>query len=405
VVVLLVVACLGAWAWFATRPRPATVTRRDIVGQIPLTGQIVVPPSARADVTAPFRARVDRVVASVGQPVRRGDILVQLSVPNAQAYGEQTRATLKAAETAYANARNQYSSAVAAAQRQLDAARTAERTARQSPTPSSSPNATPVEPTPTAGGNPNSPTPSADAGQASNDRIAAEQALRTAVADRDVQLLPYQQQLDAAREADRQARAGEKMGLIRAPIDGTVLALNAQPGKEVGGDPKVPVATIVDVDALQIEAPLDNRQAAYVKVGMPVIVSVPDIPGKQFEGKVSKLTSQVVSKVGGLLKESRYVALIDFKNAGDQVKPDMKPVIALKTGEARDALAVPNDAVTVDSTGRPIVKVLRGGAWQPVVVQAGVSDGRYTQITNGVHAGETVQVTPNLLSAAPLANR
>ena len=40
--------------------------------------------------------------------------------------------------------------------------------------------------------------------------------------------------VDAAREAYRQARAGARVGLIRTPIDGTVLALNAQPGQEVG---------------------------------------------------------------------------------------------------------------------------------------------------------------------------
>src|SRR5579871_5592057 len=98
VIGLLIVAGLGAWAWFATRPRPAIVTRRDIVGQIPLTGQILVPPSARADVPTPFRARVDRVAATVGERVRRGDVLVQLAVPDAQAYRDQTRAALRAAE-------------------------------------------------------------------------------------------------------------------------------------------------------------------------------------------------------------------------------------------------------------------------------------------------------------------
>jgi multidrug efflux pump subunit AcrA (membrane-fusion protein) len=44
-----------------------------------------------------------------------------------------------------------------------------------------------------------------------------------------------------------------------------------------------------------------------------------------------------------------------------------------------------------------VVEVLRGGRWQQMVVEVGLSDGRYTAIRSGLKAGDTVKVTPDLL--------
>src|ERR1051326_9088244 len=188
-------------------PQPATVTQRDIEGQVVATGQIAVPPSARADLNPPFRATVNKVNRSVGAGVRKGDVLVELAMPSAEAYHEQTKLALKEAETAYANAKQQYGAPVDAAQKQLDAARAAAKAANSPDTGAASSSGM------------------ADANQASSDIATAQQALLQAKADMAAQLLPYKQQLEQAREANMQARATEKQGYIRTPIAGTVIAL------------------------------------------------------------------------------------------------------------------------------------------------------------------------------------
>jgi multidrug efflux pump subunit AcrA (membrane-fusion protein) len=66
------------------------------------------------------------------------------------------------------------------------------------------------------------------------------------------------------------------------------------------------------------------------------------------------------------------------------------------TGEVRNALAVPARSVSVDETGKPIVRVLDGKTWRPAVVQTGLSDGRYIQIKSGLKEGEIVQVPQSL---------
>jgi len=75
----------------------------------------------------------------------------------------------------------------------------------------------------------------------------------------------------------------------------------------------------------------------------------------------------------------------------------MKARAAIELGEKRTVLAVPADAVQKDTSGRTIVKVLRGGHWEAAVVETGISDGQYTEIKSGLNEGETVQVKQDLL--------
>ena len=103
-ITLLVFIIVGVWAYAALTPRLMTVDRRDIVAEVPLKGDVIAPPSARADVHAPYDAPVERVLTTVGARVRRGDVLAELYHPSAEAALDQARAALQATETAYANA-------------------------------------------------------------------------------------------------------------------------------------------------------------------------------------------------------------------------------------------------------------------------------------------------------------
>lgn len=391
-----VVAALGLGGWALTRghTEAATVVRRDIVASVPIQGDVIAPPDAQASIPAPYRAPVAKVYTSVGQNVRRGDTLVELSLPNVQDLYRQARENVRSAETAYANARKQYQTAVDAARKNLDTARAAERSARQASAPPTA--ATTAANTPDTPGASVSPgnTGAADLGAASQSRIQAEAALAQAQAEMTSALQPYQQQLDAARAAFKDAQSGRKQALVRAPIAGTVLALNAQPGSEVGQDQKVPVALIVDLEKLMVQGPLANSQATFVKEGMPAVITVAGVPGERFDGRVHAVTTQVT---GGLLKRTQYVALVHVVQKKGQVKPGMKATASINAGEVKNVLAVPADAVRTDSSGRFTVQVNHGGQWQDQIVEVGLSDGKYTEIKSGLQEGENIRVKAKLI--------
>ena len=399
VVGLIVLIAAGAWALWNGRTETVAVASRDITAVVPVVCPIVAPPTERADILAPYQAPVQKVYTSIGANVRRGEVLVELSLPNQQQAYQQARENVRAAETAYANAERQYGASVAAAQKQLDSARAAERSARDAASSANAANS-PAASDSTAGASASTTgtvAGSANLGSASQARMSAEEAVNEAKAARDAALLPYRQQREAARAEFAEAQAGRKMGEVKSPIRGTVLALNAPPGATVGQDRKTPLATIVNLDRLEVQGEVTPAAATYVKSGMPATLTVTEVPNQQFDAEVLSLTSQVTKGLGGLSSKTHYVALVRVKNRDGLVKPGMHGSVGVKAGDVKDVLAVPNDAIRDDSHGRPTVEVQRGGKWQPTIVELGMSDGHYTEIKSGLQQGDVVQVKPKLL--------
>ncbi|MCC2672590.1 MAG: secretion protein HlyD [Armatimonadetes bacterium] len=390
IIAALVAALLigfGAWAFFRSRPASATVTRRDLVAAVPLKGDVVAPPTERADIYSPFKAPVAKVYATVGASVKRGDVLAELSVPNAQEAYQQARAQVQAAETAYANAERQYDAPVAAARQELRTAGAAERAARTAPSVTVTTETGDAAVTVPA-------QPAADLSALTSARMTAEQSVAQAEAAKTAALAVYKQQLDTAREYFDQAKSGRKMGMVRSPINGTVLALNAQAGQMAGEDRKTPIAIVVDLDELEIQGEIPAESASVVKAGMPVSVTVAEVPNEQFEGRVHSITT----RPGGLLKnKTEYLAVLHLKNPKGLVKPGMKAAAAVELKELKDVLAVPNDAIQKDSSGRPMINVMVNGKWDQRLVEIGLSDGHYTEVKSGLKEGEVVQVKPDLL--------
>lgn len=380
---VILILALGVWAYLGTRPRTAVVAERDVIVYLPLTGQVVAPPSARAEIRAPYRAPVERVLASVGQRVGAGDVLVELSHPTAQAAYKQARRELEAARIEYQAAYRQHSVAVAAAEKALAAARAGEQQAREREA---------AQETAPEEGTIAIREPGTELADAVAARIEAERALLQARADRAAALVPYRQRLEAAQQALREAQAGQKEALIRSPIAGTVLALNAQPGQEIGVDPKTPVALVVDLSKVQVHAEMSAEEAASVQPGMSAVLTFAEMPGEEFEGRVARITSRPPRPLRG----ERQVAIIEFQNTQGLAKPEMKASVSIRLGQALKAVTVPRNAVGRDPQGRSVVEVLRDGRWEKVVVEPGLSDGRYTVIRSGLNVGETVKVPPGL---------
>ena len=341
-----------------TKEEPATVTTRDMVGQVLLGGETIVPPFARADIKSPYRAPVSKVNTTLGAAVEQGDTLLELSLPTAEAYHEQTKLALQQTDSDYGVAKKQFQADVDVAREHLNTARAAEKIAL----PEELPLATSV-------------------------RSDAEQTLLQAKLDMERTLLPFRRQREQAAATNQQARAGEKQGYIRTPLTGTVTVLNAQPGKEVGEDRAAIVATVIDLSALQVQSPLTVVQSTYLKPKMDTTITFDELPGVTFEGTVNRLTT--------LPNNKGLVALIEFKNTKAQVKPGMVPHVMVKTGQkTKGALVVPSAAVDVNSKGLPVVKVMRSGKWEEVPVEVGITDEQFTAIKSGVSVGDTVLVTP-----------
>ena len=347
---LLLLSALGC----NKEPTSATVARRDVEGFLVLGGELVTPPTEYADVLTPYRAPVEKIMVTEGKWVREGEVLMTLAIAGAQAVYEQARAYVKSAEANLASARGAMNDEAVRLQAELKALQ---------------------------------------ARQAAGEEVSAEIQIIQSQLDTERRMLeanlaPYKQALVEAQRYLQEAQSGAKLGQIRAPIAGTVLNVYPQAGQEVGIERDKPVATICDLAALIVHAALEPSQVAYVKEDTEATLTFEGIV-EEFNGKVSRVITKPVDE--GVV----YVAIVSFDNTKGIVKPGAKVKgVAIKTGEVKNVIAVPSEAVEKDSTGKPIVKVLKDGKWMPTIVEVGLSGAGYTEIKSGLKEGDVVQVTP-----------
>jgi HlyD family secretion protein len=378
------------------RVQVAEVQRRNIVAWTSLDGTVVVPPNRQAVINCHCNAPVARVFVTPGATVRKGDILVELSHPSSDAAYLSAQQELAAARQAYRGARDLYAADLRAAQRDLAAVTQAPAGTTGPPVQVPTGVTEEVKPAAPEGpaGSPSVTRPGNLAQPAGNPAIE-EATARVAEAQRRMQeyLVPYQQRLASAQQAMQEAEAGRSAAFIRAPIAGTVLEVNARPGEPISNVPNTLIATITDLGALKIHAPLTPEQRAAVSPGLPVQVQAEQLPDQTFSGVIEDVTAQLVTPMTGHERQLQPVAIVNFVNSQGLVKPDMAAKVIVQTAEVQLAISVPNDAIERDQgTGQPMVRARQGGRWIKTPVQLGASDGQYTAILSGLQEGQQVQV-------------
>lgn len=211
-------------------------------------------------------------------------------------------------------------------------------------------------------------------------------------------------ELERAESKARLLRTGPDLGgedyVLRAPIDGEVVARNANPGMEVqgqyGGGTAVELFTIGELDQVLVMGDLHEQEMSAVKAGAEVEVRVVSAPEKVLPGKVDWVsptldptthTAKVRIRVANpdrLLKAEMYATV--------SIPLVLPPSVALP----RSALLHLGDQTVVFvALGESPDRRLRFER-RRVQVQEDVSGDLYP-VLGGLNAGETVVVDGALL--------
>ena len=137
---------------------------------------------------------------------------------------------------------------------------------------------------------------------------------------------------------------------IRAPMTGTVLALNADPGQTI--DPSTVLMTIADLGQLTVETDVDEAYVTQLRADMPAVLQLTGETATR-EGRVSHVSQRVDAATGGLA-----VKLVFDEPVTAPVGLTVTANIVIDRRDA--ALTVPRTAV-VTGDGRPAVLVVSDG--------------------------------------------
>ncbi|HVS30755.1 MAG TPA: efflux RND transporter periplasmic adaptor subunit [Thermoanaerobaculia bacterium] len=366
--VLLVAGCKGAPSSAeAQEKEPAKPVRTDRVAERMLSTTVVVSGTLaafdRATVGVKVPGRLQTIAVDLGSAVTRGQLIARVDptdyrirLDTAEAALAQARARLGLPPEGASDAVDPDDTpSVRAARALLDEARaTSQRFASLH-----------------AGGL----VSKADLDQAVSAARVAESRYQDAFEEiRNRQAVMSQRRAEVALARQQLADTG-----VYASFHGVVERRHASPGEFLAAG--APVADVVRVNPLRFRAEVPERDAANIRVGQNVQLSV-DGSTRAYTGLVTRLSPTITERSRVLIMEA------DIPNDG-VLRAGSFARASIVTNASEPALTVPADAV-ITFAGIQKVVVLENGQRKEKPVTLGRRMGQWTEVLSGVKAGEVV---------------
>jgi HlyD family secretion protein len=335
-------------------------------------------PTRSVNIGSELSGTVKRVLVDVNDRVKTGQVLVELDASKFSDQVARSRASLAAAQALQAQNATTVKEATATLARFEEVARL-------------------------SGGKVPSAT-ELDSARAALDRAVANEASAAA-------------NVAVARATLSTDETNLSKASIRSPLDGVVLSRSVDAGNAVAAS--LQAVTLFSVaeslTQLQLEASVDEADVGSVKVGQQASFTVSAYPARRFPATIRRVafgsttTNNVVT----------YTTTLDVDNGDLSLRPGMTAVATIVATERNDVLLVPNSALRFSPTaaatagkssgdssilskmmprpprssstkvagneskapGTRQIWVLQEGQPVAVQVQAGISDGRLTEVS------------------------
>ncbi|MCX6898818.1 MAG: efflux RND transporter periplasmic adaptor subunit [Verrucomicrobia bacterium] len=178
---------------------------------------------------------------------------------------------------------------------------------------------------------------------------------------------------------------------ITAPFDGIVTARYVDPGAFIpaatsgSAAQTASVVTIMDFNIVRAQVAVPEAEAALVRAGQPVRFTVEGLPGKTFEGKVSRLAYALDDATKTMLVEA------DLPNPTRELRPGMYAMVRLGVEKHTDALLIPVEALVMEKVNA-FTFVAADGKARKTPIKIGFNDGAKVEILDGLPADAAVIV-------------
>lgn len=217
--------------------------------------------------------------------------------------------------------------------------------------------------------------------QGDTDRLGLE-AREAAVAVAQANVVAQQAQLKVLnQQKDYQS--------VVAPFEGVITQRNIDVGSLVQADAASGtfLFTLMRSDVLRIQLYVPQDEALGVTPGVQAVVRVPEIPGRDFPGTVTRIADALQPGTRTLLTE------IDVPNPDHALSPGLYCNVELKIPRKTPSLIVPSDAVVFNGAGLSVVVVENGVArFHKITVARDF--GITVEVTEGVKEGDEVILNP-----------
>ena len=189
------------------------------------------------------------------------------------------------------------------------------------------------------------------------------------------------------------AHADTDRTVLRAPFDGIVAEINGEIGEYLTpsppGIPTLPAVDLIDDSCLYVTSPIDEVDAAHLKVSMPARITLDAYRGKHFAGHVRRIAPYVLA----LEKQARTVEVeVEFEDPQSASKEGNLLVgysadIEVVTETRDKVLRIPTSALM---PGNKVLALGDDGLLAEHPIEIGLSNWEFTEIKGGLKAGDKV---------------
>ena len=367
-------------------PDPIAITTEkatvcDITQLVSATGKIR--PEVEVKISPEVAGEIVEMPVIVGQPVKKGDLLVKIKPDNYMARVNQAKASLSAAEA------DSLQRKVQMLNDQLDLRRAQELFSK---------------------------------------KLVSETDYKAAETKAEVSEASYASslhQIDVAKSNLDQNEDLLSKCVVYSPMDGVISVLSSEIGERVvatGDFAGTEVMRVANFGSMEARVDVNENDVVNVDVGDPVRIKVDAYPGKPLNGSVKRIASTATVKNEGTQQEvTNFEVRIQVVNPAIQLRPGMSASVDIETQTVRHVVAVPIQSVTVRSresgktaeklkqerekrTGvnsselerqtrkelQRVVFLKEQDTVRLVPVQTGIADNNFIEIRSGVKAGDEV---------------
>jgi HlyD family secretion protein len=411
---IIVVVLAGlAWANTSLRRTPGVsvtvekIETRDLEAIVSASGK--VQPKRSVNISAETMGKVVNLAVNEGEPVKRGQLLLEIDPRNLEtqvqnreaslatarsqldqtfAQIENSKVAVREAEDAFARAQEMYKAGLLSREQFERAQNDLER-------------------------------------QKTN-LLVSEQNART------------QEQRIKMEEANV-ATARYDLNKVRvvSPIDGLVTRRNIEEGETavVGtmNNAGTVLLTIADLSVIETEIEVDETDIPYIHVGQPAKVTIDAIPDREFPGKVTEVGNSPIQVTAGQQRATNFMVVVTIDGEVPNVRPGFTCTAVITTATRQQAVSVPIQAMTlreviVDAEGQIVppeppppgtsptaarrmtmpaelkpgqerkdmegVFLVRDGRAAFVAVKTGIAGEKYFEVLSGLKPGDEVITGP-----------
>lgn len=192
-----------------------------------------------------------------------------------------------------------------------------------------------------------------------------------------------------AQTALQQARATLRATLarldytrIRAPVAGTLITRNVEPGWVV--QPGQVLMVLAPVGETQIVVQIDERNLGLVALGQPAIASADAYPTRQFPAELAYLNPGVDAQRASVEVKLRV------PNPPDYLREDMTVSVDIAVATRDTTLVLPISAVHDAATASPWALRIEAGRARRIPLRIGLRGRQQVEVLEGLRAGDLV---------------